>query len=291
MNRFLLLLIGSLWLSCSVAGAHWDLGDNYVGAALAETDKAVDEKYNGTKIILNGQYALKRVAGETSERRSCCSLPSRPEYFYGLLDGNFQFGLDGTGLEFTRLGFTPWAVMLKPGQQSTGKIRAKRDILEVGAVQFVSDDPLAVDSYLEVSIGHAGRVGTLKWSANSPFTVKLGVQVSAGWAWAESADPAYSKVSNPFAGIYGDLSIEHERWGGIYADVRFVNGFSFSSPARGHPTVREARTRFGYFKPLPRCLSLDLFLEKRSFNFEESGLPGRYTKSGALGADLSCHFR
>lgn len=270
--------------------AKWDLADNRVGGALIYLEKTRDDKFEGTKLVAEGQYVLKRKAGEVSEARACCSMPSRPENFYGLIDAQLQVGLDGTGLEVARLGFTPWGIVWEPAKESTGKRRARRDIAELGALRWVKDDPLEVDSYLEFTIGRAGRIGTLKWSNSSPFTLRLGVQVSGGWAWAESADPVYSKVSNPFAGIFIAFALEHERFGKLYTDNRFVNGFSFSSPERGHPTVREAAVRFGYRKWFANCLSMDLFIEKRSFNFEEGGLSGRYTKSGAAGGQVNCHW-
>lgn len=73
----------------------------------------------------------------------------------------------------------------------------------------------------------------------------------------------------------------------IYMTQRAVNGFSFSSPARGHPSVREARARLGYFKQLNRHLLLDVLIEKRSFYFVEAGLPSLYTKSGTAAAEFT----
>ena len=217
-------------------------------------------------------------------------MPSRPENFYGILDAYLQMGLDGTGLEVARIGFTPLGITWKPGREGTGNSIARRDIAELAAIRWIKDDPLEVDSYFEFTVGRAGRVGQFKWSKSSPYKITLGVQASAGWAWGKSADPTYASSSNPFAGIFIAAALEHEKFGRLYTDNRFVNGFSFSSPERGHPTVREAKVRFGYYKQFKRCLSLDLFVEKRSFNFEEGGLPGRYTKSASVGGQLMCHW-
>ena len=38
------------------------------------------------------------------------------------------------------------------------------------------------------------------------------------------------------------------------------------------------------------CLVMDLFVEKRSFNFSDPQLPDLYTKSRRIGAELGCSF-
>ena len=291
MKQSVFVIISLFLCPLPVLAAKWDLSDNRIGGALIEFEKTRNDKYEGTKLVAEGQYVIREQAKPVSEQRACCTMPSRPTNYYGLIDGLFQVGFDGTGLEVARIGFTPWGIMWEPGrEQPDGKRLARRDVAEIGAIRWVRDDPLEVDSYLDVTFGRAGRISTIKWSQSSPFTIRLVVQASAGWAWAESSDPIYSRVSNPTAGIFIAAALEHDRWGKLYADTRFVNGFSFSSPERGHPTVREADVRFGYRKRFASCLSMDLFLQKRSFNFEESGLPGRYTKSGALGGQVNCHW-
>ncbi|MGI9343607.1 MAG: hypothetical protein ACR2QV_12220 [Gammaproteobacteria bacterium] len=290
MKATISMLLAAVFAASPAIAAKWDLRDESIGLALADAEKTRDRDFEGTKLIADGRYVIRSEASEATGNRKCCTLPSRPDYFYGLLDGILQWGFDDTDLEFVRVGVTPWAVTWEPETTSPRKLRAKRDILELGAITWSVDDPLEVDSYLEIAIGRAGRLGELKWSESSPFTVLLGVQASIGFSWAESSDPQYSRVSNPFAGIHYLIALEHDRFGRLYADNRFVNGFSFSSPERGHPTVREANVRLGYEKRLSGCLALDLWLGKRSFNFEESGLPGRYTKAGTFAARVACRF-
>jgi hypothetical protein len=290
MKKCLIALFGAFCLTSPTNAAKWDLSDDSIGLSIARAEKTRDRNFEGTKLIADGSYIIRSEAGDATGNRKCCTLPSLPEYHYGLFDGTLQLGFDDTDLEFVRVGFTPWAITWEPDNVSPRKLRAKRDILELGAITWSVDDPLEVDSYLEVAIGRAGRLGELKWSESSPFTVLLGVQASIGYAWGESSDSLYSSVSNPFAGIHYLIALEHDRFGKLYADNRFVNGFSFSSPERGHPTVREANVRFGYEKRFSNCLKLDLWVGKRSFNFEESGLPGRYTKAGTFAARLACRF-
>ena len=51
--------------------------------------------------------------------------------------------------------------------------------------------------------------------------------------------------------------------------------------------VREARVAFGYLKQMTDNLWLDIYGEKKSFYFDEGGLPGLYRMSRAVAADLS----
>lgn len=285
------LLLVSFVTSAPLASAEtWDFRDQYLGVNIAHEEKMDNDSYEGTKIMLEGQYAIENVPEEISEKRKCCQMPSRPEHFYGLMDAHLRWGVEDTGLEYIRLGFTPWATLWEPDDDTSKKLRATRDQLELAAIRYIRDDPLEVDSYLELSALRAGRMGAYNWSQNSPFTITAGMQASTGWAWAKSDDPAYATVSNPFAGIYYDLAIEHNRWGRIYTSGRFVNGFSFSNPTRGHPTAREAKARFGFSSAFSNCLTLDIFIEKRSFYFDEGDLPALYTMSGTAGAELACHW-
>ena len=265
----------------------WDMREMSFGAAIAQEDKASDDKFNGTKLFIDGRYFFKSKQGEVSERRKCCALPARPEYFYGLLEGQLRFSFEGEGLEYVMLDFTPWAALYEPTVESPNDLRATADDVKLGAVRFISDDPLEVDYYLELSFFRAGRNGIYQWNKESPQAITGGVMLSTGWAWAETKVQGYSEVSNPFVGILFNLTWEHVRWGSIYTDNRFVNGFSFSNPSRGHPTVREARVAFGYLKQMTDNLWLDIYGEKKSFYFDEGGLPGLYRMTRAVAADLS----
>ena len=99
MNYPSLIFLGVFLLSTPAGAAKWDLADNRVGGALINLEKTRDDKFEGAKLVAEGQYVLKRKPGQVSEERACCTMPSRPENFYGLLDALFQVGLEGTGLE------------------------------------------------------------------------------------------------------------------------------------------------------------------------------------------------
>ena len=287
-SRQCCLFVAFTLLATSTADAElWDMRERSFGAAIAEEDKATDPKFNGTKLFLDGRYFFKSEQGEVSERRKCCALPAKPEYFYGLIEGQLRFGFEGTGLEYVMLDFAPLAALYEPTVESPKRLRATADALKLGAVRFISDDPLEVDYYLELSFFRAGRNGIYQWNRESPAAITGGVQLLTGWSWAETKVQGYSDVSNPFVGIVFNLAWEHDRWGSIYMDNRFVNGFSFSNPTRGHPMVREARVAFGYLKQLTDNLRLDVYGEKKSFYFDEGGLPGLYRMSRAVVADLS----
>jgi len=282
-----LLITVVLFISSTANAELWDMREKSFGAAIAEEDKATDPRFNGTKLFLDGRYFFKSKVGEVSEKRKCCALPAKPEYFYGLIEGQLRFGFEGTGLEYVMLDFAPLAAMYEPTVESPNSLRATADALKLGAVRFISDDPLEVDYYLELSFFRAGRNGIYQWNRESPAAITGGVQLLTGWSWAETKVQGYSDVSNPFVGIVFNLAWEHDRWGSIYMDNRFVNGFSLSNPTRGHPMVREARVAFGYLKQLTDNLWLDLVGEKKSFYFDEGGLPGLYRMSRSVALDLS----
>ena len=265
----------------------WDISEKSLSAAIAYEDKTTDTKFEGTKLFLEGRYFFNSETGETSDKRKCCTLPSQPEYYYGVLDAQLRFGLEGTGLEYVMLDFSPWATVYKPSVKTDNKLRATADLIKYGAVRFIADDTLEVDSYLELSLFRAGRAGIYQWNKESPAAVTGGVMLVTGWSWAETKISGYSDVSNPFVGIAFNLAWEHDRWGSIYTNNRFVNGFSFSNPSRGHPMVREARVTFGYLKELTENIVMDIIFEKKSFYFDEGGLPGLYTMSRSVAADFT----
>lgn len=282
-----IFIITAVLIASSVNAELWNMREKSFGAAVAYEDKTTDPRYEGTKLFLDGRYVLENEKGEISEKRKCCALPSRPEYFYGILEGQLRFGFDGTGLEYVMLDFTPVATLYEPTIESSKDLRATSDAIMLGAVRFISDDALEVDSYLELSLFRAGRNGIFQWNRESPQAITGGVLLLTGWSWAETKVAGYSDVSNPFVGIAFNLAWEHDRWGSIYTNNRFVNGFSFSNPSRGHPMVREARVTFGYLKQLTDNLALDILFEKKSFYVDEGGLPGLYRMSRAVVLDLS----
>lgn len=282
----------ALWLSSYAAVAQdWILRERSASVALATEAKMPDEdEYKGVKLFLEGRYLMKSEQLEGSERRKCCVLPSRPTEFYGLLDGAVHIGLEGSGLEFISLELTPWGRLYEPGTESEKDWRATKDILKVGATRYIKDEPLELDHYLEVALGQAGRLIEYRPSAESPHRVTFGVQATTGWAWAESENQAYSSVSNPFAGIYLGLNYDHDKWGGLYIKGRFVNGFSFSNPSRGHPTAREAVVSAGYRLPLSERINVHFFWTKRSFYFDEGDLPQLYSWVRTYAAELAWRF-
>jgi len=289
-TRVLLVLMFLVWVQA--AGAEsWYFKERGLVAGLGYEAKMPDEDaYEGAKLVLEGRYAMETVAGEVDERRQCCVLPSVPTVYRGLLDTEMRFGFDGTGLEYFRVGVTPWAKLWRPGAESESEWRSTRDFLEIGAARYLQDEALQVDGYLEVALGRAGRVVQYRRSLDSPWSFLLGAQASFGWARARSDDPLYSTVSNPYAGIYFDLGAQHDRWGRIYFQSRFVNGFSISNPSRGHPTAREALVRSGYVKRFREDWGIDVYWSKRSFYFDEGGLPSLYTWVRTYGAELTYQF-
>ena len=171
------LFIAVAFLITTTTNAElWDMRERSFGAAIAEEDKATDPGFNGTKLFVDGRYFFKSEQGEASERRKCCALPAKPEYFYGLIEAQLRFGFEGTGLEYVMLDFAPLAALYEPTVESPKNLRATADALKLGAVRFISDDPLEVDYYLELSFFRAGRNGIYQWNRASPAAISGGVQ-------------------------------------------------------------------------------------------------------------------
>ncbi|MCP4001072.1 MAG: hypothetical protein GY727_09200 [Gammaproteobacteria bacterium] len=294
MSIFISKIVAFLLLSsCAlpVLSQEWDFEQKSAGLALSYESKMPDEdRYEGMRVLLQGQYYLDKEREPVDEGRSCCKKPSVPTVYRGLMEGKIRYSFDGSGLETLNLGLSPWSILWVSGEENTSSSSSKKDYLAVGATRFIKDKPLEVDYYLEVALGRAGRQVEFHAKPDSPHTYRVGVQSSLGWALAETEVAGYSDVSNPFVGFYVDLEYEHEKWGGVYVNARFINGFSFSNPTRGHPTVREGQVRNGYFKQFQNCLKLDVYWAKRSFYFDEGGLPGLYSWGRSYATELSCRF-
>lgn len=283
--------ISILLMPLAAQAEAWLYDKTYLTGGLAYESKMPDEdKFEGVKLVLAGRHIISGEDLTVDEKRLCCEIPAKPFVYRGVLNGKLQFGIDGNGLEYASLGLTPWAKMWEPGVESDDSFQARRDLLEIGVTRYVKDKPLELEDYLELGFFRAGRLGEYKPSPDSAWTFDIGVQAAAGWAWARSESKEYSRVSNPYAGIYGDLAIQHDRFGSIYFVGRFINGFSFSNPSRGYPTAREANVRSGYAKMFGDNLKLDVYWQKRSFYFDEGDLPSLYTWVRTYGAELNWYF-
>jgi len=289
-SKIILPLVFVLLIISKASAETWEFVDSSVAVAGAYEVKTNDDIFEDSKIILDAQYIVASEIEEVSEKLICCARPSLPVRMQGLIDAKFNIGLDGTDLEFVSINYTPWATRWGSEDTSREIFHIDWDLLELGAMRYVSDEALEVDSYFEFSILRAGRLMTYSWSETSAYVINMGLQASLGYAFATSVDRSYSKVSNPFAGVFFKLSIEHHGFGELYSINRFVNGFSISNPSRGHPTAREARVRVGYLYSINLNLKLDLYGEKRSFYFDEGALPALYTSSGIFGLQVLYHW-
>ena len=207
----------------------------------------------------------------------------------GSIAAHLQWGEGESSLEYSRLSFT-WLATQTEYEPVTKEFRRVRDTTEWAVIQGGFDDPLGIDSYAELTAFRRGWTWGYKLSDESPWLFTMAANVSVGYAWADSIDPRYQEISNPIVGTWGNLTVTHRRWGKLYLTQRVINGFTLSSPAAGGPVSREARARFGYFKQFARCLSVDVFAEKRSFNFSDPVLLDLYTKSKRTGVELGCVF-
>jgi hypothetical protein len=265
----------------------WDINENYFGAAVAQEDWTVNDAFHGTKLLLNGRYSLHRSEMDREIADCPCNPPPpAPFRMIGTVAASAQWG--DRDLERAYLGVS--AVSLQRNFEAiSGGWRPLRDSLELGVVVHGMDDPLGVDSYTEITLARAGR--TWGWiPREKPYIVFAGFGVSAGYAWADSVADEYNDVSNPILGGWVTLGISRPKWGKLYVEQRAVNGFQFSSPSAGGSTSREARFRFGFIKKISSCMSVEVFIDKRSFNFSDHRLADRYSKAKRTGVELGCSW-
>ena len=270
------------------AADPWNFDQNYVSASVADAQWTIDEVFPGTKLIVEGRYSFYRGQADPAKRDCACEPLPVPRKTIGTVSAHLQWGEGESGLEYGRLSVTSlgytWIY-----ETARGEFRPLRDTLTWGGLQAGKDDPLGIKEYYEFSLVEGSR--TWQWQpGESAFLFTLGVQGWVGYAWAKSVDPTYSEVSNPIVGSAFKATVNRPAWGQVYVEQRVANGFTFSSPSAGGTVSREARFRAGYLNRVYRCLSLELYVEKRSFNFTDHRLDDLYTKSKRAGASLGCAF-
>lgn len=268
------------------AADPWDITTDYWSVGRTEEHWTVDERFPGTKILLGGRYSMARRVGEERVRDCDCGPLAAPEYMLWTVGGDLQWGLGESEIERGAVFFTPWAARRTLVPEEPG-FSASHETLELGSVLISKDDPLGIESYVEITAARVARIWAFGSSA-SAWRFTVGANLSGGYAWAESTTDAYRDVSNMIVGTWAKGTATHRRFGTLYLEQRVVNGWTFSSPARGGSVSREARARFGYLRELGRCLNLELFAEKRSFNFADPDGANLYTKSKRVGVQLAC---
>ncbi len=264
----------------------WNLNENSISFGIAHADWTIDEVFPGTKLLMTGQYSFRIGQGQQKQMDCDCPPPPVPHRMTGTVSAHLQWGKGDTGLEYGMLSVRGLAYQ-RNYEPLTGQFKPLRDTLEWGVLRGGKDDPLGIDSYINLTLARLGR--TWYWlSQKSPSMFTMGLGLSGGFAWADSVNDIYEDVSNPILGSWVTGAYTHPRWGKIYFEQRVINGFTLSSPSAGGPTSREARFRAGYLNNLKGCLSFELFIDKRSFNFSDHRLTDLYTKSKRTGLELSC---
>lgn len=265
----------------------WDINENYFGGALGYEDWTVNDEFPGTKLVLNGRYSLHRSEMDREVADCPCNPPPpAPFRMMGTVMATAQWGEHD--LERAYLGVSAYSLQ-RNFEASGGGWRPLRDTLEFGVVTHGMDDPLGIDSSTGIILARVGR--TWGWiPRDKPYLLFAGFGVSAGYAWAESVADEYNDVSNPTLGGWVTLGIARPGWGKVYVEQRAINGFQFSSPSAGGSTSREARFRFGLIKKIRGCMTLELFIDKRSFNFSDHRLADLYSKAKRTGAELGCSW-
>jgi hypothetical protein len=286
MARTHVVLIATFVASPVYAADVWDVGEDFLGAAIADEHWTIDESFPGTKVIVAGRYTLRR--GEIESRTPACQcepLPA-PERLIGTFGGHLQWGQGESDLEYGVASFTSWA--WKRDLAADAAREPPRETLELGVVKVRQDEPLGIESYVELTAARIARTWAFR-PPESPWHFTVGANLAGGYAWAESTDERYRDISNMIVGTWAKGTVSREKWGSIYLEQRVENGWTFSSPARGGPVSRAAAARFGYTNRLFQgCLGIELFAEKRSFNFADPDGPSLYTKAKRVGIEVSC---
>ena len=288
--RSSLALVCLFFWRVGVAGNLWDIDDYYFGAAIADAQWTIDESFPGTKLIVEGAYSFDRSSVPIPRRSDCDCVPrGSRDRMLGSVWGHLQWGQGETKLEYGVIGFGAIAYQTDydPADE---RFQPLTDTLEWGVLRFGKDDPLGIDSYSELAVMEMARIWQYRHSESSPWYANVGLNLSLGYAWAESTNETYQEVSNPIVGTWWRGTIGRRAWGEIYLEQRVINGFTASSPARGGSVSREAAARFGYVHRLDNCLEFEIFSEKRSFNFSDPNLTDLYTKSKRTGIALSCRI-
>lgn len=263
----------------------WNLNENYITASVADIDWTANEDlYAGTKLGLSGQYSFFRGKAKTEVPDCNCPQPPVPHRLMGTVGFDLLWGdedleysnLSVAGLTYQRNWFL-----------ENGRFDPIRDTLEWGVLTVGHNDHLGIDSYTELTVARAGR--TWGWRrSDSGWMLTAGVGLSGGWAWAESVNPLYDDVSNPFAGSWVSLGMAHHRWGKIHIEQRVIQGFTLSNPSEGDSTSREALFRAAYAVDLPACFSGEIAIEKGSFAFSNFNLSDLYEKSRRVNLAVGC---
>ena len=266
----------------------WSIGEDFAAFSMADAHWTVDESFPGRKLIFEGRYTVRRETADAPVSDGAGEPVAIPERLLGTFTTELQWGKGETDLEYGVLRFTAYASQ-RDFSPAPGGLQPLRDTLEWGVLRFIEDEPLGMDSYAELTVARVSRT----WGYRRPdslWSATVGLNVSGGFAWADSHDETFQDVSNPIAGTWIKGTASRRGWGTIYLEQRVVNGWTFSSPDRGGSVSREARARFGYQRGLGSCLNLEVFAEKRSFNFADPRGANLYTKSKRVGIQLACAF-
>lgn len=266
----------------------WDIEQNYAAFAIADEHWTIDETFPGRKLILEGNYTFNSRPGNVPESDCVCDPEPTPQRLIGTINAHLQWGDGETALEYGVVTFTSvaWEWEHEPDD---GDFDTVRDTVEWGVLRLAQDDPLGIESYAELTVARGARTWGYH-AMGSPWTYTVGVNVSGGFAWADSADDRYQDVSNLIAGTWVRGTVARAGWGSLYLEQRVVNGWGLSSPARSGSISREARARFAYQRDFPHRLNLEVFAEKRSFNFADPDLQNLYTASKRVGVQIARLF-
>ena len=257
---------------------RWDLSNSEFSVGVAELAWTVDEKFRGTKLLLDGKYVIQPDAGDEGS-------DSNKKTFKHTIGAHIQAGDENPAVEFAMVNYL-YGAKQRDHVQIKGKFKPARDQLTWGEVILSKDDSLGVDYNNELTFGKIGR--TWAYPAENGFVYGVSLHGSLGWAWASSQDPNYTDVSNPTFGVWQNAYIEFNQYGTLYGELMAVSGFTFGEPK--YMTSRKGLAHIGYRFNMGENVILEAFLEKRAFLFAAFEIRDLYTKSKRLGINLGYKF-
>jgi hypothetical protein len=282
-------MVLALTSACSARAVDtWDIEQSYAAFAIADAHWTIDDTFPGRKLILEGNYTFNSRPGNAPDSDCACDPEPTPQRLVATLNAHLQWGSGETALEYGVISFSSFAWEWEHPLDD-GDFDVVRDTVEWGVLRLAEDDPLGIESYAELTVARGARTWGYH-AAGSPWSYTVGVNVSGGFAWADSTDDRYQDVSNLIAGAWIRGTVARAGWGSLYLEQRVVNGWGLSSPARSGSISREARARLAYQRNLPHLLSLEVFAEKRSFNFADPDLQNLYTASKRIGVQIARLF-
>jgi len=148
-----LLLVALFPLSSQAGDWDWALQENYVELGAARQEWTISDAYVGNKLLFDVHYNV--FAKPDLEKSDSKADVTR---LYLTLDAELQWG-SSEDIEYSKVGFTAYSTEWERKRDDWAGFHTARDQLEWGVVQIGKDEPIAIESYTELTFARLGRLG------------------------------------------------------------------------------------------------------------------------------------